>query len=281
MANAALSTGRHLSFLGLARGLAGSLLFSLPMLMTMEMWFLGFYMDRLRLFLLLLLNIPVLVILAHRIGFERTIGWRDAARDAVIAYALGILASAMILAVFGVMTFDMPLRETIGKIAIQAVPASIGAMLGRSQLQARSEMGEDDDDSNASETGYVIEMLMMATGAMFLAFNMAPTEEMILIAYKMTAWHALVLIALSILLMHGFVYTLSFPGGHRLEEGVPGWHALIRFTLPGYVVALLVSALLLWLFGRMDDTGAFEITMTVIVLGFPAALGAAASRLIL
>ncbi|WP_027488060.1 TIGR02587 family membrane protein [Allorhizobium undicola] len=281
MTNAALSTGRHLSFLGLARGLAGSLLFSLPMLMTMEMWFLGFYMDRLRLFLLLLLNIPVLVILAHRIGFERTIGWRDAARDAVIAYALGILASAMILAVFGVMTFDMPLRETIGKIAIQAVPASIGAMLGRSQLQARSEMGEDDDDGNASETGYVIEMLMMATGAMFLAFNMAPTEEMILIAYKMTAWHALVLIALSILLMHGFVYTLSFPGGHRLEEGVPGWHALIRFTLPGYVVALLVSALLLWLFGRMDDTGAFEITMTVIVLGFPAAVGAAASRLIL
>lgn len=42
------------------------------MFMTMEMWELGFYMDRSRLFLLLIVNIPLLVILSDRIGFERT-----------------------------------------------------------------------------------------------------------------------------------------------------------------------------------------------------------------
>ncbi|MDQ0454810.1 TIGR02587 family membrane protein [Rhizobium paknamense] len=295
------SSSLHLS--GLARGLAGSLLFSLPMLMTMEMWFLGFYMDRWRLILLLVINLPLLILLARRIGFERTVSWTDAARDAVIAYALGIIASAMILAVFGVITFDMSVSEWLGKIAIQAVPASIGAMLGRSQLGQHQESEEDDDATEANtrafpekveagfpsgnarkrseETSYAVELAMMAVGALFLAFNMAPTEEMILIAYKMTPWHALALMILSILLMHGFVYALSFPGGHRLEKGVPGWHALIRFTLPGYVVALAISAYLLWSFGRLDDTAAFEMAMATIVLGFPAALGAAAARLIL
>ncbi|CAN7555305.1 DUF2391 family protein [Phenylobacterium sp. LjRoot225] len=34
---------------GLARAVAGALIFSFPLLMTMEMWQLGFYMDRLRL----------------------------------------------------------------------------------------------------------------------------------------------------------------------------------------------------------------------------------------
>lgn len=43
---------------GLARGVAGALLFALPMLMTMEMWYLGFYMARERLLLLMILNIP-------------------------------------------------------------------------------------------------------------------------------------------------------------------------------------------------------------------------------
>ena len=82
---------------GIARGVAGALLFSIPMLMTMEMWFLGFYMDRERLLLLLLLNIPLLVGLSHRIGFERTTTWRESARDAMIAYGMGVASSALIL----------------------------------------------------------------------------------------------------------------------------------------------------------------------------------------
>ena len=63
---------------GLARGVAGALLFALPMLMTMEMWYLGFYMARERLLLLMILNIPLLILLAHRIGFEETFTWREA-----------------------------------------------------------------------------------------------------------------------------------------------------------------------------------------------------------
>lgn len=269
---------------GIARGVAGALLFSIPMLMTMEMWFLGFYMERERLFLLLVLNLPLLVGLSHRIGFEHTATWRESARDAIVAYGMGVVASALILVLLGVITTDMAAREWVGMVALQAVPASIGALLGRSQLSMRDEDdGEDDGDDpgEAPETSYATEIFMMAVGALFLSLNLAPTEEMILLAHKMTAWHALGLVTLSIILMHGFVYALAFRGGHSLEEDTPAWHAFIRFTLPGYVVALAVSLYALWTFGRLDDLGAAQAILTVVVLSFPAAIGAAAARLIL
>src|SRR3546814_10778645 len=58
------SDGRAL--IGIGRGLGGALIFALPMLMTMELWELGFYMDPGRLLLLLLLVIPLLAVLARK-----------------------------------------------------------------------------------------------------------------------------------------------------------------------------------------------------------------------
>ncbi|UDF28905.1 UNVERIFIED_ORG: TIGR02587 family membrane protein [Roseateles sp. XES5] len=258
---------------GLGRGVAGALFLALPMLMTMEMWYLGFYMARERLLLLLLLNIPLLVLLAHRIGFEETFTWPEAIRDAIIAYGVGIVTSLVILASLGLLRGDTPASELVGKVALQSVPASIGAMLGRSQL------GHDDEEDK--ETTYPGELLMMAAGALFLSLNIAPTDEMMVLAYRMTIWHALVIALLSIVLMHGFVYAVSFTGGHELSPETPWWHAFVRFTLPGYVIALSISIFALWIFERLGDSSTVEIMLSVIVLGFPASLGAAAARLIL
>ncbi len=275
-------------FAGIARGVAGALLFALPMLMTMEMWELGFYMDRNRLLLLLIINIPLLIILSDKVGFEETSTWRQAIRDASIAYALGVVASGLILVAMGVVKTGQSTHEIIGMIAVQAVPASIGAMLGRSQLGGQSDDGNGDDEDRDSadpvherETSYAGELFLMAVGALFLNLNVAPTEEMILLSYKMTPWHALVIIAASLALMHGFVYALSFRGSHDLAEGTPSWHAFVRFTLPGYVIAGLISAYCLWTFHRTDDVGSTQILMAVVILSFPGAIGAAAARLIL
>ncbi|MCY1666422.1 TIGR02587 family membrane protein [Rhizobium sp. SL86] len=267
--------------LGLLRGAGGALIFGIPMLMTMELWFIGFYMPRERLFLLLLVNIPLLVVLARRIGFENTFSWRQAMRDAMIAYALAIVTSGLVLVLFGVLTLDMPVREWVGKIALQSVPASIGAMLGRSQLGQPDEEEEDEEKGGQLNTGYAGELFMMAIGALFLCLNVAPTEEIILISFKMSAWHALAAIAASLIIMHGFVYAVSFRGTHQLNEHTPRWHALIRFTFPGYIVACLISLYVLWTFGRLDDTAWTQVMMSMVVLNAPGALGAASARLIL
>jgi putative integral membrane protein (TIGR02587 family) len=279
---------------GLGRGAAGAMLFGIPMLMTMELWELGFYIEQTRLLILLLVNIPLLIVLAHLIGFERTSTFWQAVRDALTAFALGIVMSGAALVMLGVLKADMPLATIIGKIAIQAVPASIGAMLGRSQLggqdddEADETSGSADDGdaggqavSDSLSTNYVRELFLMAIGALFLNLNVAPTEEVVLISYKMTNWHALLTILVSIAIMHCFVYAVSFRGGHRMPEDSSRWPIFFRYTLPGYMVAMLISLNVLWIFGRLDDMAATPVLISVIVLSFPGAIGAAAARLIL
>jgi putative integral membrane protein (TIGR02587 family) len=262
---------------GFGRAFGGALLFALPMLMTMELWFLGFYMDRWRLVLLVALTLPLLVGVAHRIGFEESFGWRADLRDACIALGIGAVASAAVLAVFKVIAPGMPLDEVVGKVAVQSVPAALGALLGRSQLGGeRSEAGD-----TRALSGYFGTLFLMIVGALYLSLNVAPTEEMVLIAYKMTPWHSLALIMLSILLMHGFVFAFEFHGGRKREKGTSWLSPFVRFTLVGYVLALAISLYVLWTFGRTDGLAPGPILTATVVLGFPAAIGAAAARLIL
>ena len=265
-------------FVHIGRATAGALIFALPMLMTMEMWRLGFYADRGRLALLLVVTVPLLVGLSHLIGFEETFDWREDLRDAFIAIAVGALTSALALWLFGVLTADMPADEIVGKIAIQTVPASIGALLARSQLG-----GGDDTRRDRRERGtsYAGTLLLVAIGALFLSLNVAPTEEMVLIAYKMTPWQELAMIAASLAIMHAFVYAVNFRGAAVRPREATFRGLFYRFTLSGYAVVLLVSLYVLWTFGRLDGVSLAEMLSASVVLAFPGAVGAAGARLIL
>ena len=65
------TSGKERRFaIDLLRAFGGAILFSLPMLMTMEMWWLGFYMEPFRLALLMLLNIPLLIGLSYYGGLK-------------------------------------------------------------------------------------------------------------------------------------------------------------------------------------------------------------------
>lgn len=257
------------------RAAGGALIFSIPMLMTMEMWWLGFYMDRLRLALLVALVIPLLVGLSHQVGFEHTRGWAEDFRDALYALAIGTAVAVLILTVFRQVTPDMSVHEIVGKVAIQAVPAAIGALLALSQFGGESERMDDKQET------YWGELFLMAVGALFLGFNIAPTEEAVLISYTMSPWNGLALVLLSLALMHGFVFAVGFKGGSELSPDTPWWSAFIRFTLPGYALAAIISLCLLWMFGRLDGNSASQVVMAMVVLTFPCSIGAAAARLIL
>lgn len=270
---------------GIGRAFGGALIFSLPMLMTMELWWLGFMLDRFRLAMLVVVTLPLLVGLARRIGFEDTWDWQEDVRDACVAFAIGLLTATVVLSVFKVIGPGMSFDEVIGKIVLQAIPASIGALLGRSQLG--NEGGESDKENaeTASSTtpmrDYGGEMFLMAVGALFLSLNVAPTDEMPMIAQMMTPTHAVLLLALSLLVMHGFVYAVGFKGSALPTNDEPWISDFVRFTLVGYMLAILISLFVLWSFGRLDGEAFLPTVMTTIVLAFPAALGAAAARLIL
>ena len=178
-----------------------------------------------------------------------------------------------------VISGDASLRTTTGRVGLQLVPASIGALL------AQSQMGASDDDSKESRRGidghhaYLGELGLMAAGALFLGLNVAPTEEIYVIAAQVSLIHVIAILLFSVLVMHAFVFAVEFRGHHA--GAASAWSAFARFSVPGYMVAFAVSAFALWVFGRLDGLSPGESLAHCAVLGFPSALGAAVARLIL
>lgn len=258
------------------RAFGGALIFSLPMLMTSEFWQLGFTIDTTRLLLFMLVGFPVLVGLSYQVGFKETKHWSDDVVDAGAALFVGALTATVVLACFGALSPDMSARELVGKVAIQTFPAAIGALLARSQFAS-----DRDEDGEIREETYGGEMFIMAVGALFLGLNVSATEEVLLIAYSITPWHAVALALLSLAIVHGFVFAVGFRGGSQIEQDAPWWSAFLRFTLPGYILALAVNFYVLWTFHSADELPFRLLVFSAIVLGLPSSLGAAAARLIL
>ena len=275
--------------LNAARAAGGALLFSLPLLMTMEMWRLGFTMEPHRLAVLLAVSLPVLVGLARFSGFNEPAGLLDEAVDACVAVAVGAGVSAVTLAALAVIG-DGPVSwaEAAGKVILQTVPAAMGAVFAASQLGNPGEDGGKPEDSDEDETAahrdaaaYGRELFLMLAGALFLAFSVAPTEEVVLLVHMTGPWRAMLIAVASVAVMHAFVYVVQFRGQHRAPDGVSAWGVFARLTVVGYAICLLLSLFCLWVFGRADGMAWGQLAVAAVLLSLPAAVGAAAARLIL
>ena len=258
---------------GIGRAFGGALLFALPLFMTMEIWRFGVTVSRWRLTLLIVVTVVLVVVLARHFGFAPGgMGFGEAAVDAGVALLVGYTAAAMVLTVLAVARPFEEWQAALSVIAIEALPASIGASFARSQL------GEGGGGSGGPG-GRLEELVIVAAGAAVFCANIAPTEEVVLLAAKMSEPHALALVALSLAVMHGFVYGVGFKGGSPSPGGF--WAVFLGQTVVGYVVALAVGAYLLWTFGRFEGLGVQPMVVQTLVLGLPASIGAAAARLIL
>ncbi|HYP27422.1 MAG TPA: TIGR02587 family membrane protein [Blastocatellia bacterium] len=264
----------HSFGIDLAHDFGGAILFSFPLLMTMEMWWLGFYMDRYRLALFLAVTFSIVIGLSYFEGGEETL--KIEMLDALVACAAGYTVSGIMLTLFGIIKPGMSTDEIIGKISLHAVPGSIGAILARRQLDVKETKKE-----KRRRQGYGAKIFLMGVGAIFLAFQLAPTEEMVLIGHRMTGWHAAALAVVSLCIMQSFICSVERRRGASIFSAGFFWNVLLRFTIVGYAAALLISLYVLWTFGRLDGAAPAELVIATLVLGFPAALGASAARIIL
>src|SRR5687767_5459884 len=267
--------GLHHRFgVDLAHDFGGAILFSVPLLMTMEMWWLGFYMDRFRLALFLALAFLLVLGLSYFEGGEET--FKIEVLDALTACAVGYIVATVMLFLLGIIKPWMSFDELLGKIALHAVPCSIGAILARRQLGV-----EETHKEQRRTEQYGGKIFLMGAGAIFLAFQLAPTEEMVLIGYQITGWHAAALAVVSLGIMQAFLLSIEAKGRKTIFAADFFWSVFMRLTIVGYALVLLLSLYVLWTFGRLDGTAVSEAMMSVLVLGFPAAVGASAARLIL
>lgn len=273
--NYAATTNRQYA-VALSRAVAGAIIFSLPLLMTMEMWWLGFYLAPWRIFQFTLANLVMLYFLSRIAGFEESHNALDDVLDTLAAFAVAVISASFMLWIFGAIRPGMAAGEVAGMIAIQAAPASFGAMIGAKLLGE----GDEIEKQEHWRCTYSGSLFLMLVGSLFLSFTVAPTEEMMLIAFQMTTWQGIALVLLSILALHSILYFVGFPG-QQVRSEVDVAAALLRHSLPGYAVAVCASFYILWSFGRVDGSDPYQIAMTVAVLGFPAAIGAGIARVVI
>lgn len=248
-------------------------MFGLPLMMTMEMWWMGYYIEPFRLLALILISLPVLVCVSSVIGFRESRELLDNIIDVFVAYAFGFAISFLALLLFNAISWNNSIEINFKIVMLQAIPASFGALL------ARSEIGSGEHDSSA-EKGGLDNIAVLAIGAIYLAFNIAPTDEIQLIAFQMNPWHLLALFITTLVVMYIFSGAGSFSSGPT-QTAPKKLFVSLSYTCTAFMVALLSSILMLWVFGRIDGLAFPQIVANTIVLLFPAGIGAAAARLII
>lgn len=257
----------------LGRAFAGGLLFALPVLMTMEMWRVGVAIPPSRLALLVVVSVVLVVGLAHHFGFLAggRVGAAGAGLEGATALLVGLAAAGVVLLLMSVVQPLQSWREALSVVAVEALPAAVGASFARSMLGEGSRRG-------GQRQAYHQELLVMTAGVVVFVSSIAATEEVVLLAAKMSALDALGLAAFTLVVMHGFVYAFEFKGSPPARGGFG--RAFLAFTVVGYVLALAVSAYLLWTFGRYSGTGLQASVLQMVVLALPGGLGAGAARVV-
>ena len=251
---------------------AGAILFSLPILATMEIWRYGFYLQPWDLLQLFVVNFVILVALSRVSGFEETRIWLDDVLDTFAAVGVSVFWVALILWTFGIIQFDQPAYEIVGHIVMESIPASYGAMLASKFLKS----GRSDETPERSS--YWGQLVIMLGGALFFGFDVGPTEEIIKVSFRMDPWHALILIAISLFLLETFIATVRFTGERKPPGAIGMWSDFLRFTLAGYGVVALAGLYLLWTFHRFQGTSLEDTAAMLAMFSFPSSVGASLAR---
>lgn len=266
-----------------ARAIAGAYIFGIPLLFTMEMWWIGEHVGFGTLMAFLVVALVANIILSFVAGFKRETTFASHIDEAFDAVAVGIMASVIVLVVLNQIRLDEPLQSIIGKVLLQAVPLSIGASVANQVFgtnDKKNREGEGDEPDPRLNPGQALVSDIGATiiGGVFIGATVAPTEEVPMMAAALQYPHVLGVIAFSLLASYGIVFASGFD---EPAPESPFQHPLTE-TLMTYLVSLAVAFGALMLFGQFDlDDPPRLIMEQVLVLGVPTTIGGAAGRLVI
>jgi putative integral membrane protein (TIGR02587 family) len=267
------------SFQEYGRGVAGGLLFSLPLLYTMEVWQAGFLMPPHRQLAYVLLALVLLLGYNRFAGLHPDTTWTEIAIDSVEEMGIGLLLSAAVLLFIGRLTAEQDASEVVGRIVVEAVTVAIGVSVGTAQLGTSN--GEEHRGMSARGEGSLGGQLVLSLcGAVLFAANVAPTEEIVRIGIEQNGLHLTALALGTMAIAALILYFSDFRGAGRWARA-DSRLAMVRGTVVTYAVGLVSSAVILWLFGRFDGVGWGPIAGQTVALAGAATLGASAGRLLL
>ena len=264
------------------RGLAGGLMFAMPLLFTMEVWWAGFVLHPLRILLYVAATFAILLLYNRFVGLRRDATLTEVAIDSVEEMGLGLVVAALVLWLTGRIGGDMGVEEIAGKIIMEAMTVAIGVSVGTAQLGVAGdgEEGVDGEEEGCDSKAYLPQVAVALCGAVLFAANIAPTDEIRVIAMEISALKLLLVCLFSLFLCELILHFAEFKGS---VDFIANDNLTQRFRglLTTYAVSLVASAGTLWFFGKMDEQPASIMIAQSVILAVPAVLGASAGRLLL
>ncbi|MBD2512461.1 TIGR02587 family membrane protein [Nostoc muscorum FACHB-395] len=272
------------------RGACGGFLFGIPLLYTMEVWWIG-SRAKPQLMMMAIAFMFIVVYLLNQIeGFrKRRYSWLapQAAMDTVEAIAIGLACSTFVLLLLRELTLETSLKESLGKIIFESVPFALGVALANQLLgDSRNSNGEgqkaDSTTSNKKDelNATFADVGGTLIGATIIAFNIAPTDEITMLAAAASPPWELAMIATSSLISYGIVFQAGFSDQQKRREQKGIFQRPSSETIMSYLVSLLASAFMLWFFQKLTFSDPWTMWLDhTLMLGLPATIGGAAGRL--
>ncbi|HEX2219424.1 MAG TPA: DUF2391 family protein, partial [Gemmatimonadales bacterium] len=251
------------SFREYGRGVAGGLLFSLPLLYTMEVWHAGFTMPPHRQLIYVLAALVLLLGYNRFAGLHPDSTWVEVGIDSIEEMGIGLLLSAVVLLLIGRITMDQDVGEVLGRIVVEAVTVAIGVSVGTAQLGGGGGEGEGKGKGEGEEPGLAKpgrtsfggQLTLSVCGAVLFAANIAPTEEIVQIGVELSGLQ-LAGLGIATMVLAGLILFFSDFYGARRWARAEGTMGMLRGLVITYALGLAASAGILWLFGRFDGMGA-------------------------
>jgi putative integral membrane protein (TIGR02587 family) len=263
------------------RGLAGGLMFSIPLLYTMEVWWSGFMLHPGRILCYGITTFVLLLLYNRFSGLRRDASWSEVMIDSVEEMGIGLVLSALILWLIGRIGWETDKLELLGKVVMEGMTVAIGVSVGTAQLGTPDDgdegvTGDGEENANA----YLPQAAIALCGAVLFAANVAPTDEVSVIAAESSPVKLLLIALFSILLGSLVLHFADFRGSVRyVARGT--FTLATQGIVTTYAVSLVASVALLWFFGKFDGEPWSNCLAQTVVMGVPAVLGASAGRLLL
>ncbi|MBD2462778.1 TIGR02587 family membrane protein [Oscillatoria sp. FACHB-1407] len=278
----------------IVRGACGGFLFGIPLLYTMEVWWIGSFIEPPRMLIAIAATFVVVFMLNRTSGFRNTrdTNLQDAAMDSVEAIALGLACAALILTLLREIAPSTPLDEALGKIIYEGVPFTLGVALARQLLRADDNgNGQETTESRGRQSGSsqtsspaindtLSDIGGTLIGSLFIAFNIAPTDEVAMLSSAVSPPWLIAIIVTSLLISYGIVFEANFSDQKKRKQQRGIFQRPLSETVMSYLVSLAAAAVMLWFFDQLsfDDPWSMWLSYTLI-LGLPATIGGAAGRL--
>lgn len=281
----------------------GGAIVGMPLLYTMEMWLHGALLGPAHQLLLLLGILVVNLLFSIVSGFRHEYGVKSALLESVSAVGLGLVFSALILWLVGEIAPGDAWSEITGKVLLETCAVSIGVSVADAHVRGKRRAGDDDGQDGGDERadggrskprpgpsrdqleGWQLrqdirDITATLTGAVVYSINIGPTEEVVMIAGRLSPWQLGALVLSSL----GLCYIILYASG--IKDHPVHIPSLVQSppaeTIITYAASLGVALTLLWVLGEPEAVGSLNgLVAATVVLGLPACVGGAAGRIAL